>query len=157
MLVQDLSIPPTHIQTSDEITERTKQFLIDEGYVEEGEEVLYYYGAGFTFEEDGNILTDRRVVSYGEGEDDVIESHSVWFDDLDRAVVAYSESEWEDSVLRVYSKQEGDWIELLLSTERGRDHDFVEETVRRAKSVDGSSFTELTEVESFDYEEVEDY
>ncbi|MEL6906624.1 MAG: hypothetical protein AAFP22_14535 [Planctomycetota bacterium] len=108
--------------------------------LQEGEEiVLFYSGAPFDVAFDGNLLTDRRVVSWFEKDDEERVVDSVDLDSIDRIEVRFTSHVFEDSTLEVYENVGGDSIysaTLLLSNEEDGDHLFVEELVKRARRAD---------------------
>ena len=58
-------IPSTQVVDGWLVWGQSRNFLEESGVVEPGESILYFYGDGlFSFEEDGNLLTESRVISY---------------------------------------------------------------------------------------------
>ena len=99
-----------------------------------GERILFFYSVAMTPEGDGNLLTDRRVISY------VHDGTGAWcdsiaVDDIVSIDFVKSNSWLEDSTIIVTSS-DGSEITLYASTEGGGDVRFVE-AIRSAAKVDG--------------------
>ncbi len=57
--------PDTAAVAGEDLPDRVVAMLREEGVLEAEERVLYYYSGGlFDYMEDGNLCTDRRVISY---------------------------------------------------------------------------------------------
>ncbi|TVP97514.1 MAG: hypothetical protein EA381_14735 [Planctomycetaceae bacterium] len=99
-----------------------------------GERILFFYSAAMTPEGDGNLLTDRRVISYvDDGTGGWCESIAI--DDIVSVHFVKSESWLDDSTIIVTSS-DGFELTLYASTEAGGDVRFVE-AIRSAAKVDG--------------------
>jgi hypothetical protein len=116
--------PPTHALRHAEIPESYGQRLVELGVAEPGESLRYFYSNGlFSIEEDGNLLTDRRVVSYETFEGELLVAEAAYAD-IAELEVEYARSELSDTVVTVFL-QEGESFLLYVSTEKGRDKEFV--------------------------------
>lgn len=123
---------PTRALYGSELWESQREQVVALGHLDPDEEILLFYSAGlFSFEEDGNLLTDRRVVSWEtfEGER--------WRASADYGAIADVEVVWSESLLadtqiKVHAT-DGRSIGLIVSAEDDRDHAFVQrlETLRR--------------------------
>lgn len=124
LLVASTVAVPTKALYGSELRRGQREQLAELGHVEPDERVLFFYSAGlFSVEEDGNLLTDRRVVSWEELDGER------WYADARHADVADVEVEWsesllEDTVITVHTV-DGDSFGLLVSSEEGRDREFV--------------------------------
>ncbi len=143
VLVETGYLPPTKVVEMEDLREKHQDFLRQE-VLEEGERGQWFYTAGiFSIKEDGNLLTDRRVVTYFEDEGEV-SLDSVRLEDVVAVRAVYGEF-FEDGELHVWSSP---WIDeetelvyagdtesllLFLSEEESLDHRFVEELVMAAK------------------------
>ncbi len=117
--------PSTRVLYGSELPDRYRAGLVELGHVERGEQVLFFYSAGFfSIEEDGNLLTDRRVISY-ETRDAGLWRESVPYDGIREVEVVWSESALEETVVTVSTVDER-VFSLVLSAEDGRDREFVE-------------------------------
>src|SRR5262245_7475725 len=93
--------PPTRALYGSELPDRYRASLIELGHVERGERVLFFYSAGyFSIAEDGNLLTDRRVISY-ETRDGELWRESVAYEGIREVEVAWSQSALEETVVTV--------------------------------------------------------
>lgn len=116
--------PSTRALPAAEIPARYVDSLVEAGILQADEEVEYFYSAGlFSILEDGNLFTDRRVVSY-ETSDGALSLASAGYDEIRDIEVAYSTGALEDSMVTVHTHDGGEFV-LLVSAEAGRDKEFV--------------------------------
>ena len=116
-------VPETRVIQGHELSDADRQVLIDEGYLLEHETVLYFYSSGFTIRQEGNLLTDERVVSY-EVVGDESYFAAVPYAEIADINVTFSES-WLDDTQIVVTTTDGEDIYLIASPEGGGDQDFV--------------------------------
>jgi hypothetical protein len=124
--------PSTRALRGSEIPSSHQVTLVEAGVLEPNERIRFFYSSGlFSILEDGNLLTENRVVSYEtiDGEIYVASSTYPEIRDLD---VAYSESFLDDTVLTV-STLSGEQFVLIVSAEDGRDREFVSELEARLR------------------------
>ena len=76
--------------------------------------------------DEGNLLTDRRVISYYREEDGFLWTGEASFDEIRDIQTTFSDSEWEDSEVFVQVGDEEDGFYLVLATVNGGDHLFVD-------------------------------
>ena len=61
----ELHVPETYAQPGDEVSDSLKQVMRRQGLLQSNEVVLYFYSEGiWSVVEDGNMITDKRVVSW---------------------------------------------------------------------------------------------
>jgi hypothetical protein len=113
--------PPSKALRGAELPDSYRETLIDLGHIEADERVLFFYSGGIlSIEEEGNILTNRRVVSYETG----------WSDSAPYASIADVDVVWSDTgfgntVITVNTVDERAF-RLNVSAEEGRDEEFFE-------------------------------
>ena len=101
--------------------------------IEPGERVLYFYSAGLlSIEEDGNLFTESRVISYQLMEEELELAQATWSEIAEIEFEA-AESGWDDSTITVH-RTDGDRFVLWVSAMEGRDHDFHEKLVKTWES-----------------------
>ena len=116
--------PETSIQTGAELGPEKIQSLRDADIIEEDEEVIYFYSEDiFSILNAGNILTDKRLISYETV--DGIDLYSSTFDNILDFEIYEEGSFFLDTTVYVYL-EEGDDFFLLLSVEGGKDQLFLE-------------------------------
>ena len=119
-------LPSTAVLAGDKVPEKDIQKLLSEGIIDSGEKVEYFYSAGlFSIMEDGNLLTDRRVISYFRNELDEIEIYELYFSDIRDFELIQEGSYLSNSVYQVNSYEEDAWLVIFLSTEAGGDTRFI--------------------------------
>ncbi|MCR9245944.1 MAG: hypothetical protein NXI31_13000 [bacterium] len=117
-------LPGTEAVAGDKVRDHVVELLRENGVLEPGEKVQFFYSAGlFSFLEHGSVVTDRRAITYGQYEGDEVEIWAVAFDEIESVTVEWSESMFEDSVITIVSKDEWE-LPLYVSTEDDGDHEF---------------------------------
>lgn len=127
--------PSTRALRGDELPGGYYEKLVELGHVEPDERVLWFYSAGlWSIEEDGNVLTDRRVVSYEQSAGQVWRE-SVPYEGIADVGVTWSEGSLEDTIVTVTTADDR-VFSLVVSAEGGRDHEFVDEieSLRQARA-----------------------
>ena len=121
--------PDTAVTAGEDLPDFVTNLLLENQILEPGEEILYFYSLAITdYLGDGNVLTDRRVISYSRSEDGMLFS-AARFAEVERIESDYAQGALEDTALTV--ETEDGAIHLLLSTENGGDRVFVAELERR--------------------------
>jgi hypothetical protein len=130
--------PAPTMQAGDEVPARHVDALRDAGYLEPDEEVVHFYSAGIgTILEDGNIQTDRRLVTYAQ------EAGGRFFDALAYdSIVDLALVPWPQApalrALRVVGT-DGRWFVLLVPAAEGQDTTFLRAVETRWRA--GRAFT----------------
>ena len=126
-LVMTGSIPSTRVLAGAKLPQSQTQTLFSEGIVDEGEEIEYFYSHGFTSVlEDGNLLTDRRVISYLINEEGELEIVELSIPDIRNVELVEEGNYLNPSVYQVNSYGEDAWFQIFLSKEAGGDVRFIE-------------------------------
>lgn len=116
--------PSTKALPASEIPAAYVDSLVEAGILTPDEELEFFYSAGlFSILEDGNLFTDRRVVSY-ETADGALSLASAGYDEIRDIEVEYSTGALDDSMVTVHTHDGGEFV-LLVSAEEGRDKEFV--------------------------------
>lgn len=89
----------------------------------EGEAIQYYYGYGFSFGEDGSVVTDQRVVSYDGTKGEMIVSDAE-LDEITAWTVHPSESWLDDTTIGIETP--GDELWLWFSSEDEGDQHVID-------------------------------
>lgn len=122
--------PPTAVVDGEEIGPRDRRMLRSEGVLEPGEDIVLFYSAGiFSIREDGNMVTDRRVISYWL-EDDEIWMVSAVFGEIADATMEVEGGTFEDSVIAI-TETDGEEFKLLASTEKDGHKRMLDEILER--------------------------
>lgn len=126
--------PDSAVTAGEDLPEFVEELLLENQILEPGEQILYFYSMALTdYLEDGNVLTDRRVISYAMDEVKLNVS-SATFEEILLIEPEYTEDFFEDTTLMVETEDE--YIYLFLSTEDGQDRAFIEELERRIAQED---------------------
>jgi hypothetical protein len=118
--------PGSMILTGDKISAEDRQFLDRKKIVSNGETILYFYSAGvFSIKEDGNILTDQRVISYTQvPETDDILARSARFADIEDIRIERARSPLDDTRVTVITRN-GPEFDLVLPASGHGDEQLV--------------------------------
>lgn len=95
------------------------------------EQILYFYSARFTSAEDGNLFTNRRVISYTDQNGTPVISEAS-YDQVQDIDLFPSESWLDDSVVTV-TMQDGSSFGMWVSTESSGDQAFFKRLVSEWK------------------------
>ena len=118
-------IPSTQVTPGWMLWGPSQAFLEGAGVLAPDEEVFYFYSQGLlSFEEDGNILTDKRVISYwSDQETGELFMESAFFSEIRDKVV--EQGSWREPTVLTIVRHDGSEFVLALSTEEGRDKLFI--------------------------------
>ena len=119
--------PSLAVQTGAELERSDLDLLRAEGIVEQDEKIVLFYSAGlFSIREDGNVLTDRRVISYEEEADGQIAVYEALLSEIESISIAEKGDFLSDSILLIALRDQTSFY-LLVSTENDGDNRFLEE------------------------------
>ena len=120
-------IPSTQVVSGSKMWDRDVEFLRSSGLLEEGEEVLYFYSQDlFDMKNDGNMLTNRKVVSYWKDDaSDEFLAEVARYEEIEDLDTQPSSSFGDDTVITVH-RYDGSSFILVVSGEDGRDQLFVD-------------------------------
>ena len=123
-------IPGVTAVTGEKLWQKDVQFVQDLGVLDDGEPILVYYSMGlFSHREDGNIVTDRRLLSYAAGEGGETIYWSATYDEIISVHIFYSDSFWSET--EVLACTEDAWFGLFAGSEGKGENLMVSEIVRR--------------------------
>ncbi len=124
-------VPPAEVVEGDWLRESHVQFLRDNKILEPDEEILLFYSLGISIREDGQFLTNRRLVSYSQIPGGELFSNGVSYDNITGVRPQWSETWLDDTVVSV-TTDEGYTFEIWLSNDADGDRRFVKELKRRS-------------------------
>ncbi|MEP5764320.1 MAG: hypothetical protein ABJ308_06990 [Halieaceae bacterium] len=127
MLSMTGAVPSTQVLAGDKIPQNQLETLLTEGIIDEGEEIEYFYSAGMTsIMEDGNLLTNRRVISYFINQESELEIYELLLPQIRNIELVQEGSFLNDTIYQVNAYQEDAWLQINLSTEDQGDVRFFE-------------------------------
>jgi hypothetical protein len=120
-------VPSTKVVPGSEMSSADLDYLRSAKIIESDETVLFFYSTGlFSMQDEGNVLTDRRVISYEkESEDSELTIAATPFARIKDIGVEYGESTFDDTIVTVTQEDDEEFL-LLLSTEEKGDRRFVD-------------------------------
>ncbi|MEM7054137.1 MAG: hypothetical protein AAF446_06265, partial [Pseudomonadota bacterium] len=129
-------LPSTEVLAGDKLPRKEIQTLLSEGIIDSDEKVEYFYSAGLlSILEDGNLLTDRRVISYFKNDADEIEIYELFFPDIRNFELIQQGSYLSDSIYQVNGYGEDNWLIIYLSTEAGGDQRFIDALQQKLNNI----------------------
>lgn len=132
LAVLGLITPSTAVQTGDQLSQGDRDLLFAEGIVDADEQIIMFYSSGiFSIREEGNVITDRRVISYQEVEGEMW-LLSAAFEDINTVVVAEPGDFLTDTLILV-TPSSGDPFYMYASVEGNGDKRFLSELHDRIK------------------------
>lgn len=118
-------VPSPDTLSKNEIPKKTLSTLAESKIIDVNEDVYYFYSAGLlSVLEDGNLFTNKRVLSYEtiEGNFNI---YSAYYNDIADISLDKSEEHWGTSEIKVTSK-DGTWFILYVDNEKEKDTKFFE-------------------------------
>jgi len=113
-------VPSERVLSAEEMPVDDYQTLRDEGLLEQGETVEYFFSEGvLSIKEAGSILTSYRVIAYEQNEDGSINYYSVLNDEIVSVDLVEQGTATSYSVYQVNGAGEENWIYLFLPHENG--------------------------------------
>jgi len=118
-------IPSTQVVPGSSLWTYHREYLENSGIIEADEQILYFYSEGFfSIKDDGNLLTDRGVISYWREE----ESNEFYIEKAAFSEIAQIAPEYgsfvESTSVTITRHDRSEFV-LLLSTEDRRDRLFL--------------------------------
>ena len=119
-------IPNSEVVSGSRVSGPDLAFLQNSGIIEPGEQILYFYSPGLlSIAHDGNILTDRRVMSYYTDP----ETAELLLVSASFAQITDIETEtgnWIGPTIVTVTREDGVWFRFGLATEGQGDERFIE-------------------------------
>jgi len=121
-------LPSTQVIEGERLPRRDRAFLLENGIVTDLERIHYFYSGGlFSIGDDGNLVTDQRVISYYRDPDaDRRVVESARYREILDVRVKYSTSPFKDTEIQIITGDDDDELFILtVSAEDQRDRLFV--------------------------------
>ncbi|QDU50381.1 hypothetical protein [Gimesia panareensis] len=130
VMVESGTMVSPEVVAGSELSQSDSQMLVDEGIIAPDETVLYFYSTGVTsISDDGNLLTDQRVISY-ERVDGVLGVYAAKYEEVED-VITVEEGNYIDDTIVEIDTVDGELFFLYLSPIEGGDQTFIKELQSR--------------------------
>ena len=133
-------IPSTQIVPGYMVYGWQKHFLQKHGGLDRDETILYFYSTAFNMKQEGNYLTDRRVISYWTEEDNenpILLAST--FDEISDITIEHSRAYMDPTKVTIH-RHDGAKYFLVLSAENHIDREFIGDLQSRwQQAQDGNS------------------
>jgi len=117
-------LPSTEVVIGSDMPQKDRDMLVDNEILLPNEQIQMFYSNGFiSILEDGNVLTDKRVVSY-ETIDGKLQIFATSFEKIGEVNVVKNGDYIDPTIIEVWTK-DGSGFRVLLSTENGGDKKFI--------------------------------
>lgn len=124
-------MPATVAVNGDQVPSWHIRWMREEGLLDDDETVIYFYSADLlSFRSDGNVVTDKSVISYWMENDELYGDYA-YYDQIASVEVEFTDSLLDDTVVMIRT-HDGEDLVLLVSPEEETDHLFVEAIEQRA-------------------------
>lgn len=131
LLTMTGTLPSTEVLPGSRLPSHQVETLLSERIIDEGEQVEYFYSAGlFSILEDGNLLTDQRVISYFKNEQGELEIYELYLPEISDVILIEEGSYLNDSIYQLHGQTEDAWFNIVLSAEMGGDLEFIQRLKR---------------------------
>ena len=131
-LIETGKAPRPEVLTGNQLKHETKETLRQKGILLKNERIDFFFSSGFlSILEEGNILTDKRVISYETIEGELI-VYALSLDEVTKYEVVEKGDLFNNTVINVFSGEEN-WITLWLSADNNGDENFIEALSKRLK------------------------
>ncbi len=120
-------VPSTEVVSGGELYDREYRQLVNEGIINAGEVVEYFYSDGVTSVlEAGNILTHQRAIRYFADENGDLVIYELYFEDIASITLLEPGSFFQDSLYEITGHDPDVWFRMALSAENEGDIKFAE-------------------------------
>jgi hypothetical protein len=118
-LIETGYAPSDRVQTHEEIGDKHMQVLLDEGIIGKDEHIQHFYSEGLlSVRGGGSVLTDRRVITYQEWDDEV-QIFDLTFDEVVSIEKTQEGTALDYAVYVVSGAGEDNYVELWLPHDYG--------------------------------------
>ena len=121
-------VPDTYITEGSKLSNYVKAELIDHGILREDDKIIYIFSTDFiSYINEGQIITEKSVISYIKNEEDLINIWRMDFDEIDRVEQIQKGDFFNYSIFYIYGnrKSEYEYIEVYLPHEKDGDKIFI--------------------------------
>lgn len=120
-------LPSTRVLSGGELPRTQYNQLLIDGIVSTDEVIEYFYSNALSSVLNaGNVLTDRRVITYWTDENGERQIYEFDLDDIVSVNLVERENAFNLSIYQINADDPEIWIHIFLSTQRGGDQEFIE-------------------------------
>lgn len=124
LAIEGGSMPDSKVVRGSELKPATVKAIAKLAPLRPGEKIEYFYSQGvWSFEEDGNMITNERIVSYYT-EEGVFWLDEVDFEEIESIEPEYSDTWLEDTFVWI-NRTNADGFYIVLSIEEEIDHEVI--------------------------------
>ncbi|MDA8746543.1 hypothetical protein N9N28_18120 [Rubripirellula amarantea] len=131
MMIESGNMPDTTVVAGNKLSKAARDAIDKAVTLRPDETIVYFYSMGLlSWEEDGNLITNQRVVSYSQFEGELFVDEAD-YEQFEEVYTSFFESWLDDSAVTIVTKQ-GDEFTIYLSNESDLDHAAVEYIERQS-------------------------
>lgn len=136
LLVESGAVVPTSVVEGSELSQSHSTQLVDEGIISPDEKILLFYSTGLTsILDEGNLLTDKRIISY-ERFGEKLSVYAANYDDVSDVSVIEQGDYFNDTIVEILTNDDEEFL-LVLSTDEEGDKKFINEIKSRIRPRSG--------------------
>ncbi|QDU55244.1 hypothetical protein [Aeoliella mucimassa] len=138
-MLESGAMPDTMVVVGNKLSSPARKAIDQAVTIRPDESILFFYSAGlWSWNEDGSLVTNQRVISYHQGEEDgelyVLEAD---YADIESVTPYFSDTWAEDSSLIVELKDESFFM-LQFSNEEDLDHSAIDYVLKQVEAQGGT-------------------
>ena len=126
--------PDTKVQSGKDLASNTRAKLVSNDIILESDNIIYFYSGGFlSVMEDGQLLTEDRVVGYETIENNQLNKYQMLYKNIKTIELVEQGNSLSDSVYKIIGNENASYesLTILLSAESDGDTKFIKELESR--------------------------
>ena len=127
--------PDTKVQSGKDLASNTRAKLVSNDIILESDNIIYFYSGGFlSVMEDGQLLTEDRVVAYETIENNQLNKYQMLYKNIKTIELVEQGDSLSDTVYKIIGNENASYesLTILLSAESDGDTKFIKELESRA-------------------------
>jgi len=136
-LLSETSILPNYdVQMGSELSKGNKIKLINNKIISKDDNILFFYSGGLlSILEDGQLITDDKIITYQKNEEQLIEVYEMNLKNVKEVILEEKGSFSSDAVYKIIGNENAKYenITIFLSTEDNKDKDFINAIYKKIK------------------------
>ena len=137
VLLSEISILPNYdVQMGSELSKGNKIKLINNKIISKDDNILFFYSGGLlSILEDGQLITDDKIITYQKNEEQLIEVYEMNLKNVKEVILEEKGSVLSDSTYKIIGTENAKYenITIFLSTEDNKDKDFINAIYKKIK------------------------
>ncbi len=136
ILLETGYLPNTKVVSGNDLPQRQKTTLINNGIINKNDDILYFYSEGFlSILDGGQLITQDSLIAYQKDEDQLLEIWDMKLSNIKDIEFQEDGSDFSYSIYKIIGNEQSEYeyLFILLSTEDDGDKKFIEELRKNIK------------------------